>query len=82
MAMGYMLGGQSSIPDRGNIFSALQRPDGPLGPPSLLYSGCRGSFPGVQRSGRGANHSPPSIVEFKNGEAIAPLPHMLPWSGA
>jgi len=37
----------------------------PCGPPSLLYNGYRISFPGVKRSGRGVDHSPPSIAEVK-----------------
>jgi hypothetical protein len=40
-------------------------PDRPWGPPSLLYSGYRVSFPGVNRPGRGVNHPPPSSAEVK-----------------
>jgi len=35
------------------------------GPPTLLSSGNRGSFPGVKRPGREADHSPPSSVMVK-----------------
>ena len=41
------------------------RPDRPWGPPSLLYSGYRVSFPGVKRPGRGVNHPNPSSSEVK-----------------
>jgi hypothetical protein len=41
------------------------RPDRPWGPPGLLCSGCRVSFPGVKRPGRGVNHLPPSSAEVK-----------------
>jgi hypothetical protein len=43
------------------------------GPPSLLSDRYRGSFPGVKRPGREADHSPPS-VEVKMRGAISPLP--------
>jgi len=36
------------------------------GPLSLLFSGNRGYFPVVERSGCGVDHSPPSSAEFKN----------------
>ena len=35
------------------------------GPPSLLYNGHPVSFPGIKRSGRGIDHSPPSSAENK-----------------
>ena len=41
------------------------RPDGPWGPPSLLYNVHRVSFPGVKRPGRVVNHPPPSSAEVK-----------------
>ena len=50
-------------PGGGEIFRT--RPDRSCGPLSLLYSGCRVSFPGVKRPGRGANHPPPSSTEVK-----------------
>ena len=42
----------------GDEFSA--RPDGPLGPLSLLYNGYRVFAEGKVRPGRAADHSPPS----------------------
>jgi hypothetical protein len=52
-------------------FSALMRIISPahiiLLPPSLLYNGYRGSFPGAKaRPGRDADHSPPSSAEVVN----------------
>jgi hypothetical protein len=42
----------------------------------LLTEGYWGLFPrGIKRSGREADHSPPSIVKSKNGRAIPELPH-------
>jgi hypothetical protein len=40
-------------------------PDRPWGPPSLLYSGYRVSFPGIKWQERGANHPPPFRAEVK-----------------
>jgi hypothetical protein len=55
-------GGRSGdrIPVGGEIF--LTRPDRPWGQPNLLYTG---SFPGVKRPGRGADHPPLSSAEVK-----------------
>jgi hypothetical protein len=39
--------------------------DRPWGPPSLLYSGYRVSFPGVERPGCGVDHPPSSSAEVK-----------------
>ena len=47
----------------GNILR--NRPDRPWGPSSLLYKGCRVSFPVVKRPGRGADRPPLSRVEVK-----------------
>jgi hypothetical protein len=41
-----------------------------------------GSFLGVKRPGREADHSPPSSAEIKNGGATTPLPNMCSWSDA
>ena len=49
--------------DRIPIF--LAPPDRPWSPPSLLYNGYRVSFPGVNRLGRGVDHSSPSSAEVK-----------------
>jgi hypothetical protein len=38
--------------------------------------GTGGSYPGVKRLGLGSDHSPPSGVEVKNGEAVPPLTHV------
>jgi hypothetical protein len=51
------------IPVGGEIFHT--HPNGPWGPPSLLYSGYRVSFQGVKRPGRGLNHPSPSSAEVK-----------------
>jgi hypothetical protein len=37
--------------------------------------GTVGSFPGVKRQKREADHSPASSAEVKNAGAISPLPH-------
>jgi hypothetical protein len=82
IATGYRLDGRSSIPGRDKIFSSPQRPDRLWGPPSLLFNGYRGSFPGVKQPGPEADHSPPSSTEVKNCGAVSPLPHMSSWYGA
>jgi hypothetical protein len=65
LATGWTVRG--SNPGRGKIFfSSPKRPDGLWGPPSLLFNGYRGFFPGVKRPGRQINHSPPSSAEIKN----------------
>jgi hypothetical protein len=38
--------------------------------------------PGVKWQGHEADHSPPASAEFKNGEAIPPLPNMSSWLSA
>jgi len=42
------------------------RPDGLWDAPSLLFNGYQGPSSGIRRSGREANHSPPSSAEVKN----------------
>jgi hypothetical protein len=64
----YGLDDRGSIPDRGRgfFFSPL-RPDWLWGPPSLLFNGYWGPFPGGEvRPGRDADHSTPSSAEVKN----------------
>jgi hypothetical protein len=59
----YRLDGRGSIADR-EFFLCPLRPDRLWGPPSLLYSGYRGLFPGGKAQlGRDADHSPPSGTE-------------------
>jgi len=41
------------------------RLDQPWGPPGLLYSEYRTSFPGVKQPGHGVDHPPPSSAEVK-----------------
>jgi hypothetical protein len=62
--------GRVSIPSRG-ITSRLA-----LGPtqPSIKWV-ARAAFPGIKRQGREADHSPPSSVEVKNGDALPPFPY-------
>jgi hypothetical protein len=57
-----------SIPGRGKGFFLYPLcPDRLWGPPSLLYNGYRGSFPGAKAwPGRDADHSPPSSDEVVN----------------
>jgi hypothetical protein len=50
-------------PGGGEIFRS--RPDRPWGPPSLLYTGYRVSFPGVKRPGRAVDHPPSSSARVK-----------------
>jgi hypothetical protein len=45
--------------------------------------GTRGSFPGVKRPGREADHSPPSSAEVKEWvELYLHSPNTPPWRGA
>jgi hypothetical protein len=37
---------------------------------------------GLQQPGNEADHLPPSGAEFKNGEAVPPLPHTSSWHSA
>ena len=51
-------------PGEGKIFCT--HPDQPWGPPSLLYSGYRVSFPGVKRQRHGIHHPHPFSTLIKN----------------
>jgi hypothetical protein len=44
--------------------------------------GTGGSFPGVKRPGREADHSPPTSTEVKKMWSIHPLPHTPSWRSA
>jgi hypothetical protein len=73
---------RTSIPGRVVTFfyPVLSRPA--LGPTeSLIQRVLEAHAPEVKLPGRGADHSSPSSVEFKNGGAILPLPHTSLWSG-
>jgi hypothetical protein len=61
-------GDRGSIPGRSKgFFLQPLCPDQLWGPPSLLYNGYRGSFPGGKaRPRRAADHSPPSSAEVVN----------------
>ena len=63
----------STIESRwGRDFPPVQT--GPRGPPSLLYNGYR-VFPGGKvRSGRAADHSPPSSAEVLKGQSYTSTP--------
>jgi hypothetical protein len=68
IATGYGLedrGVRVRVPIWSRIFSSPRRPDRFRGPHSLLSSGYRGSFPGLKRQGREADHSPPTSAEIK-----------------
>jgi hypothetical protein len=57
------------------LFSTASRPDlGPTQPPIQLVPGATSLR--INWSGREADHSFPSSVEVKNGEAIPQLPHI------
>jgi hypothetical protein len=43
--------------------------------------GTRGSFSGVRRSGREADHSAPSSADVKNACSYPPLPNTPSWHG-
>ena len=59
--------GRSGVyPSRRQIFSYLKHPVRLWDPPSLLFIGYQGSFPGVKRSGIDTDYSPPSSGEVKN----------------
>jgi hypothetical protein len=66
-ATGWMAGVR--FPARERNFS---RPEQVWGPPRLFLL-----VPGMKRSGREADHSPPSSEEVKNNGAIPPLPHVF-----
>jgi hypothetical protein len=58
----------------GAIIFIFPCPDRMWGPPSLLSGGCRGSFLGVKRPGREADHSSPTSAEVKKTGVFASTP--------
>jgi len=61
-------------------FSLLHtRPEGSWCPPSLLYNGYWGSFPGVKWPGHGVNHVPNLALKFRLDRAIPLLTPCLHW---
>jgi hypothetical protein len=73
VATGYGLGGPGLIPGMEIFFSSLEC----AGAYSASYPmDTEGSFAGVKRSGREADHSPPSSAEAKNSRAMISLHHM------
>ena len=58
---------RGSNPSRDKRFiSSPKRPNRLCDPPSLLFIGYRGSFPGIKQPGSQFNHSPPFSVEVKS----------------
>jgi hypothetical protein len=58
----------------------LQRPDRFWGPPNLLSNGYRRPFSsGLRRSGRKADHPPPTIAQSRKRGSIHPLSHASSW---
>jgi hypothetical protein len=57
--------------------TGTQRPHRIWGPLILIlvYNGYRELFPGIERPGSEAHHSPPPNAEVKKGGAIPQLPH-------
>jgi hypothetical protein len=64
----------------GARFSPLHSVHVALGPSQFPIQGVPAVVSqGVNRQGREADHSPPSSVEVKNGEATSSLPHTYLW---
>jgi hypothetical protein len=75
--MDYRLDARGSISGRGKqIFSTPQPLDRLWRSNIFLFIGYWGSYTGVKRLGLEADHSLPSGVEVKNGEAVPPLTHV------
>jgi hypothetical protein len=59
------------------IFTTPCRPHWLCGSPSLLPNGCRGFFTrGLKRTGREADHSPPTRTEVKKKVIYTSTPYM------
>jgi hypothetical protein len=52
---------------------------GSVAHPAFCRMGTVGSFPGVKRPGREADHPPPSSVQIRNDGVIPPLPYTSSW---
>ena len=65
--LGYGLDGLGFVSWQGqNVIFSSKRPYRLWSPPSLLFNGHWGSFPGVERSGLEGGHSLPSSAEVRN----------------
>jgi hypothetical protein len=81
-ATGYGLEGRCSIPSGRKILFSIEHslvPE-PTQPPTQWALWALSL--GIKRSGREADHSPPSSAVFKNGGTIRPLLHTSSWRGA
>jgi hypothetical protein len=79
----YGLDSRGSVPRRGNrSFSSPQHPDQICANQAFHSVGTGAHSPGLKRRLRGADHSPPSSAEVKNGGVIIPLHRMSSWCGA
>jgi hypothetical protein len=68
IAIGYRLDGQGvgvRVPVGARIFTSPCRPDRLWVHPTSYPMGTKGSFPGVKRPGREADHSPQTSTEVK-----------------
>jgi hypothetical protein len=66
----------------GNFFLHHRVQHGSGAHPASYPMGTRGSFPGVKRQGREADHSPPSSAEVKEWvELYIHSPHTASWHG-
>jgi hypothetical protein len=76
-------GSRVRFPAGAGNFSLHHRVQNGSGAHSASYPmGTRGSFPGVKRSGRKADHSPPSSAEVKECvELYLHSPNTPPWRG-
>jgi hypothetical protein len=64
-----------------NPLSSSPQPSGHFKVMPSYPMGTGGSFPGVKRPDREADHSPPSSAEVKECVAITPLPNPSSWRG-
>jgi hypothetical protein len=79
LAMGWMVWVLN--PSSGKrFFCSLECPGWLWGPPSLLFSGYRVSFLGVEQLGCGIDRSPPPSAEFKYKWWCIPLYAFMAWT--